>query len=366
MKRAIYSAIIGLLLSLALAGCAPAAIPSPAAGQPPGGAQPLHTLVDLQGQLSLKREGWRDFAPALFGASLRQGDLLRLEGAGQASVACADLSLVLVQPGIGAVPCKAGKPILTYAGSLVNPTRWDASDEFPMIISPRKTRLLNPRPTLRWSAPAGAQDYKVTVHGAGLTWSTTVKSANEVAYPADAPALAAGASYKLTVTAGERSSDEEASPGLGFTMLSAEEARAVRDAEAKIHGMNLPAASAQFLLANLYASYDLNAEAIELLEALAQSASEPAIPRALGDLYLKVGLNRLAEARYLAGLGLAQRAGDIEGQAWMQSRLGLIYQALSLPADARQRIQNALELYQKLGEAETVRELQGRLDSLKP
>lgn len=324
----------------------------------------VHLVVAVQGQLSVKRDGWSGYAPALFGTSLRHGDLLRLEGSSQATVVCADLTLATVPSGLGSVPCKVAKPVLAYSGSLVNPTRGDTFTDFPIVISPRKTKLLNPQPILRWTPVVGVITYTVSVRGLNMNWSTDVISKTEFVYPDNAPALVAGATYKVTVAAGKRSSDEESMPGLGFTLLTSDEVQAAREAEAKISALDLTEASKRFLITSLYATQGLNAEAIEQLEELSSTLKEPAVTRSLGDLYLKIGLNRLAEEHYLRSLELSQEANDVEGQALAQNALGLIYEALGNKGEAVQRLQMAMQLYRKLGDSRTVKRIQERLAGL--
>ena len=110
----------------------------------------------------MKRAGWRDYAPALFGAPFRRGDLLRLGSAGRATVACADLKLATVEGAVSGYPCQtAPRTPLVYEGSLLNPTRGDnGNGDYPLVVSPRKTKLLNPRPMLRWQPLPGAKSIR--------------------------------------------------------------------------------------------------------------------------------------------------------------------------------------------------------------
>lgn len=349
-----------VLLSLVVCACGATARATPN----PAGDTPVNLVVGVEGNISIKRQGWTDYAPAFFGMALRNDDLLRLDGSSQATVACSDLTLAKAAGGVSAVPCKGTKSMLVSGGRLVMPTRADAPLEIPLLVSPRKTKLMSAHPILRWSPVAGTTLYKVSLRGPNLSWSSDVSGKTEIAYPSDAPALAAGATYKLSVTAGARSSDEESIPGLGFTMLKAEEAQVVRDGEARIRGLGVSDAAARLLVANLYASQGLIAEAIEQMESLMAVAAEPAIARALGDLYLKIGLNRLAEERYTQALALSQKLNDVEGQAIAQNALGLVYEALGNKAEAVQRSQKAIEWYQKLGDSKTIAQIQDRITSL--
>jgi hypothetical protein len=321
----------------------------------------VHLVVAVQEPVSVKREGWSAYAPVLFGTSLHYGDLLRLDGSAQTTVVCTDLTLARAASGVGGVPCPVAQPVLVYDGSLVNPTRSNPSGDFPLVVAPRKTNLLDPRPTLRWTPVAGVTTYTVSVRGPNVTWSTEVNSGTEVVYPDTAPALVRGATYKVTVVAGNRSSDEESLPGLGFTLLKDNEAKPVREAETKIRALGLPDTPTRLLVANLYASKELYTEAIAQLEGLATTSQEAAVPRTLGDLYLTLGLNRLAEERYLQAVDRSERAHDMEGEALAQHALGRIYEALGNPGESAQRLRKALELYQQLGDAKTVKEIEQRL-----
>jgi hypothetical protein len=344
----IKRALIGLVL-VGLVGCG--TMPPTAVNNG------VHFLVVAQGSVSVKRERWSTYAPALFGTILHYGDLLRLDGSAQATVVCADLTVANVSGGTNGLPCKVVQPVLVHNGSMVNPTRGTPSGEFPLVVTPRKTKLLNPHPTLRWTVVPGATSYTISVRGPNVNWSTTVTSGTEVVYPANAPALVPGSTYKVIVVTGNRSSEEETLPGLGFTLLKSDETTTVLEGETKIRALGLADAPTRLLLANLYASQGLTAEAIEQLEALSGTSQEPAVLRSLGDLYLTLGLNRLAEARYLRAVNLSEHANDIEGQALAQRALGAIYEAIGNPGEAAQRLRKAVELYQQLGDTNMVAEI---------
>jgi len=343
-----------------LLGCG---APQPTPARPAGGGTESGLIVGVQGDAALKRAGWRDYAPALFGAPLRRGDLLRLGSAGSATVACADLKLATVEGGVSGYPCQtAPRTPLVYEGTLLNPTRGDnGSGDTPLVISPRKTKLLNPRPVLRWQPMPGAKSYKLSLQG--TNWTAEMSGASELPYPDSAPALQPGVTYRLVVTAGDRSSREEPGAGLGFSVLGAAEAKAVKEAEAKIRALSLTETATALLIANVYATNGLYAEAVEGLERL-PGPQEPAVLRLLGDLYISTGLNRLAEERYTTALARSEALSDVEGMAQAQHALGRIYEALGNPAEARRHLSDALALYDRLGDAKQAAEAKAHLDAL--
>jgi hypothetical protein len=212
----------------------------------------------------------------------------------------------------------------------------------------------------------GIDTYTVTVSGGYVRWTTQVTNATMLRYPDDAPPLEPGVLYSLTVYGGMRSSDEEGTPGLGFSVLTTSDANAVFELSSRVQALGLPDTATRFVMSQLYASWGqggqgLNAEAIDLLVDMANSSPEPAIERALGERYLTVGLTRLAEQSYVYAAQLSQDAGDIEGQALADNALGTIYEQLGNEGGHNARLQLAAGLYSQLGDQATVDEIQNRL-----
>ncbi|HKA22875.1 MAG TPA: hypothetical protein VKN18_31685 [Blastocatellia bacterium] len=322
----------------------------------------LHVIVAVQGHVGVKRRGWSNYAPAMFGTSLRRGDLLRLEELSHVKVVCAGLTISDATRGISGVPCPAAKPVLRYRGDLAIQTRGYKSVSFPVVISPRRTKLLNQHPTLRWTPIEGATNYRVIVRGGDLNWSTEVDSNTRLVYPENAPGLKARDAYKLIVIANNgRRSDEEAEPGLGFTVLTADEAKEVRRDEQRIRELGLPDVPTRLLIVYLYTAHGLYAESIDRLEELSQPLQEPAPARLLGDLYLAVGLSRAAETRYLLALELSKKANDVEGQALGHEALGRIYESLGNRDQVTKHLKSALESFKQVGDQRTVAQIEERL-----
>ena len=346
-----------MLLSLVACSGAPSAAPQ---GQSGALDRDSAIIVALQGQASVKRSGWSEYAPAVFGMSVRKGDLMRLGATAQAQLACADLKLAALTGGVNGMPCKTGTPAggIVYSGGLVNPTRGGLADDYPQIVLPRKTKLLNPRPLLRWTAIPSASSYTLSIQG--TSWTTEITGKTEVPYPAGAPSLEVGKSYLLVVSAGSHASTEEAAAGLGFSVMQPDEATSVRDAEARIRGLRLEDTPTRLLIANLYASHGLNAEAVVMLEGAA--GSEPAVSRLLGDLHIAMGLNEAAEKPYADALALSTAANDVEGQGIAHHRLGQIAEALGDSSRATEELQQAIPHFEKLGDAATLAQIRAGAD----
>jgi hypothetical protein len=306
---------------------------------------------------------------------VRKGNLLIREPSARASVRCGDGKEHKLEPGLQ--PCPCTEPCtpevcgINYAGSRLRPTRGPDTNLglFPVVISPRKTDLLNPRPTIRWAPIAGTKDgvkYKVTILGENMkvVWTRDVDSKTWLPYPDNEPPLPPGQTYKVVVAAEFHSSDEDRSPDLGFITLTSDQARAVANEETKIKDLGLPGAQTRFLVANLYSARRLYAEAIEQLEDLDKTAKDAAVARTLGDLYGAIGLSREAERNYLEALGL-QDAADLEGVGLIQKSLAETYENLGIFDQAIARFEEAIKAYERLHNEAMINALSGEQRRLK-
>ena len=197
------------------------------------------------------------------------------------------------------------------------------------------------------------------MRGAAVAWSASVKSA-EIVYPNDAPPLVAGAAYKVTIFAARKgNSNDEGADGLEFRILSAQDAEKVKARETEIKNLNLEPASKQLLIAYLYSSYDLIAEAITLLK---DPPADQESARALAELYIRSLLLDKARDQYSKVVEMATE--DLPGRAAAYDRLGQIYGALYDKEQAMQRYQNALKLYVDLEDWNKVSEFAIQLSKL--
>ena len=323
-------------------------------------------IVYTQGDVSFKRQGWANYEPMVFGTNLVVGDLLRLAPSAAAKLVCADLTLHEVLPGSSGVPCATSQPILKLrGGSWINPTRnAPVEGSFPLVLSPRKTKLLSSNPMLRWTPLKDADEYNVLVRGPGLEWESKTK-ATQMPYPAKAPHLRPDVDYKLIIIFSNKSSSDEGGQGLGFSLLSNNEKKIVDKQVAQVTGLKLSNDVTAFLTAYIYAAHQLNAEAIEKLEAVKGAFRVSAVPRLLGNLYLTVGLPRQAETAFLESLPLSEREKNEQGQIEAHSALADIYhQAFGNTKQAKQHLDAMFELARKLGDEKAEEESKKRLSKL--
>ncbi len=330
----------------------------------------LNLLVATDAGVRLKRERWTSWRPVLVGADLFPGDLIEPEKGARAIVLCGDLTIWPAPPGV-----KSGvnngcptprEPMLKRGKALIVKTRGATDPRVPFIISPRKTRLLDGAPTLRWNASPGVSRYTVSVMKDGAVHWRTETDRTRIAYPGKPP-LEPGETYLLVVNAENgKSSRDEGGVGLGFKMLRPEEGRRVREIRGKLAGIKLPEHARSFTLARFYAGYSLRAEAIEILEKMIEAGAEvPAVERVVAVFYQQLGLPLLAGSHYIKALKLAENAGDIEGRALARIGLSDVSAVFGNLVQATEHLEKARDAYKLLGDEKTVTEIEKKLKDYK-
>jgi hypothetical protein len=338
-----------------------------AQAKPGADGSAVNLAVVVEGQVTVKRKGWNSYEPVVFGTNLQPGDALHLSDSSHAKVVCADITLHEVAFGVVGVPCLPNQPLLRRPdGSTINVTRSSPDDgSYPKVLSPRKTKLLSAYPVLRWKPVQGVSTYWITVRGPNLYWSSQVDG-TETVYPDVAQRFLPGVDYKLVVQAGDRTSNDEPGLGLGFSVLDSKSAKTVEDEENRINSLGLPEGPTQFLIAHLYSTNGLNAEAIQKLERISHTFKAAAVDRLLGVLYLEVGLTRQAEESYLRSLDLSKGEGDEEGQMMVHLALARIYgDSLGNSALASQQLEEALVLANKIGDEHMANQTREKLAKIK-
>ncbi len=351
-----FRVLTGVLLSLMLPGSVS-----------PGWANPtvLNFISEIKGDVQLKRSQWNSYQKANFGDLLNPSDQLKLSAGASATVMCNNRSVWVVPAGkvsLVSDGCGSEQPKLTRPNSRRSPSR-APNETIPYIISPRNTALLTNRPILRWNAVPGATRYKVRVQDAGLTLDWQTETSNtQIEYPGEPP-LQPDSYYLLIVETDKGdSSEEEQGTDLSFTLLDAQKAESVRTEVAQLKQQQLTQEAEGLALAYLYQSYDLKAEAIELLEGLVKRGSQTAaVYQLLGDLYLQLGLSQQAKSPYLQALELAKRTEDVEGQAEAQVGLGEAEYEFNNKDEAIAWLKKARENYLLLGDRSQVQALEKRI-----
>jgi tetratricopeptide (TPR) repeat protein len=175
---------------------------------------------------------------------------------------------------------------------------------------------------------------------------------NRIDWPEGWPPLELGATYVLVVEGGGRLSNEgnEANAGLGFWLLMEDQTEVVNGLEERLRAQPLSPTAADLLVAELYRSHGLRAEAAALLEQLVDTDGAPAVWIALGDVYLEVGLALEAEEALEQALASAQGAGQQEAEATARVGLALTAQLQDDDASAQDHLLAAQALYEQIGD----------------
>lgn len=323
---------------------------------------PIGKIVEASGEVLLQRRGRSQFHRTSVGTNLYSGDLLKLNKGIRAIVFCYENRQSWRVPegisgaGNGCPP--TSQTIFTPSGP-IGPTR-SSNYPIPHIISPRRTAILNDKPTLRWYPVAGATSYIVRVSGTGVNWEQEV-STTEIVYASDRP-LQPGEIYSLSVKANN-------SPVLAqevFNLLKIEDAQRVLTEIEAVNRQDLPDEGRTLILAEIYLKNKLLAEATDKLEDLVKRGSKTAaVYYKLGELYGQIGLIDLAINRYLQAIELAKTANDIEAQAQAQTRLGAVYSVMGNFKEAIDCLTQAKTEYETLGYQEQINEIDQQLQKLK-
>jgi tetratricopeptide (TPR) repeat protein len=210
----------------------------------------------------------------------------------------------------------------------------------------------------------GASGYRIIVRGPDLFWTEEVGSVTKLLYPNSAPELKPGVDYKLIVVTNGHSSADEPGLGLGFSILSSQDRKAISLQQRKIENLGLASGPTHFIVAQLYAAHGLKSEAIQQLEDVSKSFQRSAVYRVLGDLYLAAGLIRQAEAAYNSFLNLSRNEGDQEGEMLAHFSLGRIYAALGNRELARKHLDVCTALANRIGDRQTAGRAESQLAEL--
>lgn len=329
-------------------------------------------IIHSSGEVAIERENGRIVRPTS-GTPIYPGDKLRTAPNGQLTIQCADLgikSIAASENQLNSCLLAKEKRKSDCSEDLVKcPDRGDGkivwnSAPIPYIISPRRTKLLNNKPILRWNPVAGATSYKLSLreNGAPLNWEMTVSN-TEFVYPGE-PALKPGASYKLVVVANTGASSENAvgERAIEFSLLEEKQVEGVKDAVGAIDKQVSNESAKKLAVANLYLNTNLIAEAIEILETFPKTGLEtPPISRNLGDLYLeKLQLIPQAKDYYSKVINLA-KPDDIEELTAAQYGLGQVHSAMRNNLEAIRYLRQAKDGFQSLGDLPMVDKVEKQL-----
>lgn len=364
-------------------------------------------LIESRGKVQLKRPQWSKYFSVSVGKDLFPRDILRVGAGATAKVRCASGRLWRVPQGEWGLDNYCPRVPTNIIGIDLRPGGYSLA--LPFVISPRNTKLLNNRPKLRWNARPNVTTYTVSLEdqrvGKGIVWKIDELSSTEftypnqpagksalkyieIDYPTNKPPLEPGVDYLLIVESQKRVKATDSCPsndwkklpnnpflcitsstyeknvlGLGFSLLNESKAQQVRQTAAKLK-QELNGEAEAIALAQLYSDNENNllSKAINVLEALVEQGSQSfGVYSILGDFYQQAQLSRLAEARYIKAIELAEGSNDLEGQAIAQLALAEIFAGRGFWDGAIKWGIAAKTKYEALGDKERLKELESKL-----
>ncbi|MEG4577779.1 hypothetical protein QUA56_34720 [Microcoleus sp. N3A4] len=336
---------------------------------------PNGQILNISGEVQLQRQDGRNIRPTA-GTPIYPGDKLQTAQNGQITIQCADLGIKLIKAGENQLnscllvsdtsQSECNRNLIRCPDRGDGKIAWNSAP-IPYIISPRRTKLLDSKPILRWNPVAGATSYKLSLreNGAKLNWEMTV-SGTEAVYPGE-PALKPGVKYRLIVEANTGVSSESAvgEGDIEFGLLDEKQVEAVKDAVGAID-KQVPNENAKKLaISSVYLNTNLIAEAREILEDLQQTGVEtPPIYRTLGDLYLeKLQLVPQAEVYYSKVINTA-KPDDIEELTAARYGLGQVHSAMRNNLEAMKYLRMAKDGYTTLGDLPMAQKVEKQLRDL--
>lgn len=289
-------------------------------------------LIEATGNVQLQRFGVGEFFPTSLDAKLCAGDRLQVAGSTNARMFCFEKGhSISIAPGkpweVNAFCPKPSKSILTPGGPIPN-TR-GSEGKLNMITPSDNTALLNVRPVFRWHRFEGASSYTLQLLGAGVNWKRDGVTETELAYPADVSELKYDNTYVLKISAQNHNSTEDlVQQTVTFFTLDEDDAEVVQEQEQTIK-QNYAGATQVLALVGLYRQYNLNIEAIEILESSLKGILETAdVYLSLGELYWLVGHYEEALNRYKQAFERAKSTGNLAVQKEAEIQIRKLEQAL--------------------------------------
>ncbi len=250
---------------------------------------PIGFLIDVHGEVSLRRTAWSHSQPVGLGTELRSSDTIRLKANAKAMILCPDL-LTSWQPSSKSdrgvfEGCPAGSETIRMrdgqeALGVRNP------EPGPSVLTPSNTAILDPVPWIRWEAVPGTSRYRVSVsdssNPSNPIWGPALVSGTSIQY-AGKPALAMGLRYFIRVTAEGGLSAQ----GRPFFLAAEDLQQRVKERRQRLKATIPEELPSEVAIAVYLLSQRLTADALPLLDQLLVKSDSAALQllraKALGD-----------------------------------------------------------------------------------
>lgn len=293
----------------------------------------LALVVELKGEISVKRKDTKDFTAVMWGNYIYQGDLVKAGSESQVSLLFANGTMIELSansqmvikqhPGLNSdavttaenepekvVPQLSRLQIKSYpfkppevqiakdGSQRLFPTIRSA-DVDTLILSPRMTTINTQTPEFKWSSKGEDMEYRLTLSDAnGTIWQTTTKDT----HVESRVTLRWGESYVWTLDVYRGVQRVQGPFSTQFKVLSQQDFHDFSLLLKKMQKLDADKRSKNYyhlIMGFTYLKYDLIEKAIEHFRELAQANPAAAFPHeALCRLYLDQQLQDKAQAHY--------------------------------------------------------------------
>lgn len=321
----------------------------------------IHSIITFTGKVTIQKPNWKTPQLAFVGLTLKSEDTLIISPNASISVYCSNLKPVeFKQQGTYKVSdkCPTGQAVIQRSNSNNRRLRGDNQSEearakLPYLISPRETNILTSTPLLRWNQVSGTTAYTVQIR----RWK---EETNETEITYSGEPLKEGRRYRVTIITNNGAKEEET---VGFTLLDKDTQEKVLNEVKTINQLTLSTEEKSIILAQLYRSYELYSDAINVLEDLIKQGSQTLIVyQLLGETYLDTKLPQLAKNPYEKALQLAIGTENVSVQADIQKGLGETYNSFGNNDEAVKWLEKAKANYTTLGDSLQVQVLDSKIN----
>ncbi len=280
--------------------------------------QIIAVITGLSGNVQVKKVGKPEFAKALWGTQLFQGDQVRTGTGSEATLTFSNSNIMTLAPGNtytvhgdGSAKTEAGTKVKKVSSAMmadmsVLTTRREEKKDFGALAglraivteepieptSPYNTLIKTNRPTFTWIPKKTFDKFIVNLYSSkGLVWSKEV-SENMLKFPESEKELDFGETYFWNVE-GEDLLDNKKSPSYKFSVLSIDKSKEVLNEEALIRATfenDSDSSSLHSFLGAFYINQGLLQDAIKEFEIISRMNPDAPLPHEiLGSLYSDVG-----------------------------------------------------------------------------
>jgi hypothetical protein len=316
---------------------------------------------------------------------VRQGTRFTIPKGARVGVVCSTRSFVRIEGpaswSLNEKTCALGKPLTPAAYTLIVPqggrlkvvhgalgleqeVRGDDEDVLaPLVLGPRNTASRTLHPSIAWLRVPAAVEYQIEWSGRGdspFTLRLDVKNVLCAAgwegldicslpWPAGHSDLAPGQTYFLKISARDGIVAQwHESRAVEIRILRTEELGTLEARLRDLDGLDLGKTAHEAASAGLLAETGLVAESAERYRRVLAWAPSAELEVTLSDVYLKMGLFRLAESHYKKALD----SGDCGVRAATAFGLGRIEYSLANYSEASIRFREAVKIYAQTGLSE--------------